>query len=68
MEDLNDIVFEDCDNAITIATKTVYIHAGSNSLKTELKKLNIEYTKVTKGLLTFYYLKGKEIGTLKIRL
>ena len=63
-----DIVFLDDDTPVTIATKTVYIHAGSNSLKTELKKLNIEYTKVTKGLLTFYYLKGKEIGTIRVKL
>lgn len=69
MEDLKDVVFEDLDTPATIAIKTVQLYAGSNELKPKLAKLGITYTKVYKGLLTFYFLKGKDIdGTLKIRL
>lgn len=68
-QDIYAITFEDADTPATIATKTVLIHAGSSQLKAELKKLNIEYTKVNRGLLTFYCLKGKGIdGTLRIKL
>lgn len=66
--DIENIVFEDCDTATTIATKTTLIHAGSSQLKTELKKLNIDYVKVIKGLNTYYVLTGKEIGKLSIKL
>ncbi len=64
-----EVVFLDEDSPAIIATKTVMLFAGSNELKPKLAKLNITYTKVYKGLLTFYCLKGRGIdGTLRIRL
>lgn len=63
-----EIVFEDCDTAITTAIKTVDLFVGTNELKPRLEKLGITYSKVVKGLNTYYYLKGKEIGTLRIKL
>lgn len=65
---MEDIVFETEDSPTIIATKTVLIHAGSPTLKTELKRLNIDYTKVVKGLNTYYCLKGDKIGQLKVKL
>lgn len=64
-----EVVFLDEDNAETIARKTVELWVGSNELKPRLERLGISYTKVQKGLLTFYCLKGRGIdGTLRIRL
>lgn len=68
MEQLENIVFEDLDSPQDIARKTVYLYAGSSALKNELKKLKIEYTKDNKGVFVEYYLKGKEIGKLTVRL
>jgi len=65
---MEDIVFETEDSPAIIATKTVLIHAGSPTLKTELKRLNIDYCKVTKGLNTYFYLSGKEIGKIRVKL
>jgi len=66
---MEDIVFETEDSPAIIATKTVMLFAGSNELKPKLAKLNVTYTKVYKGLLTFYCLKGEGIvGTLRVRL
>lgn len=65
---MEDIVFENEDSPAIIATKTVIIHAGSPTLKTELKRLNIDYSKVTKGLNTYFYLSGKEIGKIRVKL
>lgn len=64
-----EIVFLEDDSAETIARKTFEIHVGTSELKPQLKKLGIEYTKVVKGLYTFYCLTGRGINqTLKIRL
>lgn len=68
MEDLKDVIFLEDDTPATIAIKTVEIHAGSSTLKTELRKLNIEYSKVVKGLNTYYYLKGDKIGQIRVKL
>lgn len=69
MEELKDVFFESEDTPVIIATKTVMLFAGSSELKSKLTKLDITYTKVYKGLLTFYCLKGRGIeGTLRIRL
>jgi len=66
---MEDIIFETEDSPAIIATKTVMLFAGSNELKPKLNRLGITYTKVYKGLLTFYCLKGRGLnGTLKIRL
>lgn len=64
-----EIIFLDEDTPTTIAIKTVGLYAGSNELKTKLSKLGITYTKVYKGLNTYYCLKGKGLdGTLRIKL
>jgi len=68
MEQLENIVFEDCDDSKCIAEKTFSLWVGTSELKPKLAKLGITYSKVIKGLHTFYCLKGKEIGTLKIKL
>lgn len=68
MEQLENIVFEDIDSPQDIARKTVLLYAGSPALKNELKKLKIDYTKDQKGVFVEYYLKGKEIGKLTVRL
>jgi len=66
--ELDNITFEEIDSPAIIATKTVLIHAGSPTLKTELKRLNIDYCKVTKGLNTYFYLSGEEIGKIRVKL
>lgn len=64
-----EIIFEELDNPETIARKTLELFVGTSELKPRLNKLGIEYTKIVKGLYTFYCLKGRGInGTLKIRL
>lgn len=63
-----EIIFEDLDSAKTIAEKTFNLFVGTNELKPKLAKLGISYTKSYRGLHTYYYLKGREIGNLKIRL
>lgn len=68
MEQLDNIVFEPIDTPQDIARKTVYLYAGSSALKNELKKLGIDYTKDQKGVFVEYYLRGKEIGKLTVRL
>lgn len=65
---MQEIVFCDEDTAVERAKKTLSLYVGTHELKTELAKLGIEYVKVYKGLFTFYILRGKEIGKLKIKL
>lgn len=66
--ELNDIVFLEEDTPATIAIKTVDLFVGTNELRPRLEKLGINYTKVVKGLNTYYYLKGKSIGTIRVKL
>lgn len=69
MENFNDIIFEEADSPETIARKTFDIHVGTSELKPQLQKLGIEYSKVVKGVHTFYCLKSKNWNnTLWIRL
>lgn len=67
-QDIDRIVFLDDDNPATIATKTVLIHAGSSSLKTELKKQDVEYVKVIRGLNTYYILTSPKFGRVQVKL
>lgn len=67
-QDIDRIVFLDDDSPKTIVEKTFNLFVGTNELKPKLGKLGITYTKSYRGLHTYYYLKGKEIGNLKIRL
>lgn len=65
---IDEIIFLEEDSPTTIAIKTVEIYAGSSQLKAELKKLNIDFTKVVRGLNTYYCLKGDKIGKIKVKL
>lgn len=67
-QDIYAITFEDADTPATIATKTVLIHAGSSQLKTELKKQNVEYVKVIRGLNTYYILTSPKFGRVQVKL
>lgn len=68
MENL-EIVFEDLDSPQTIAIKTVGLWVGSNELKPKLEKLGVSYTKIQKGLLTFYCLRSKNWdGIIRVKL
>jgi hypothetical protein len=55
------IIFEKDDTFNETLTKIVYLNSGSHTLKKELDKLNVRYTKVEKGLKTSYILRGAKI-------
>lgn len=63
-----EIVFLEEDSPAIIAMKTLDIFVGTSDLKPQLAKLGITYTKVIRGLNTYYCLKGKEIGSIRIKL
>lgn len=65
---IDKIVFEKTDSDKETAIKTVLIYAGSNELKTQMKRLNIDYTKVCRGLKTSFVLKSNKIGKLTVTL
>lgn len=67
-QDIYNIVFENEDTPATIATKTVLIHAGSSSLKTELKKQSVDYVKVIRGLNTYYILTSPKFDRVQVKL
>ena len=56
---IENIVFEDIDTPKDIAVKTVLLYAGSSQLKTEMKKLGVNYTKHQRGVKVVYILRGK---------
>ena len=64
----DNIVFSDDDTLQQTLTKIVHLNAGSHTLKTELMKHKVSYTKVCKGLKTISILRGAKIGILKIKL
>ena len=51
-------------------TALVNFYAGSSRLKVEMKRLQINYVKVCKGVLTYYILRNKKIkgGKLIVKL
>lgn len=65
---MQEIIIEETDSLQKVAEKTVLLHAGSNALKEEMKKLGVDYTKVVRGLLTFYSLRHKSFGHVKVKL
>ena len=64
----DNIVFSNDDTLQQTLTKIVHLNAGSYTLKTELMKHKVSYTKVCKGLKTIFILRGAKIGVLKIKL
>lgn len=66
--ELDNITFENIDSPQDIAKKTVLIFAGSSELKTKMRKLKINYSKVDKGLKVRYILRGSNIGRLVVTL
>ena len=64
----DDIVFLDEDTLQQTLTKIVHLNAGSHTLKTELMKHKVSYTKVCKGLKTIFILRGAKIGRLIVNL
>ena len=65
---IENIIFEDSDNAQTIAIKTCLLYAGTTELTNQLKKLGVTHTKVQKGGIVKYVLRGKSIGRVEVRL
>jgi hypothetical protein len=46
---IENITFEESDNFDQVAIKTVLIYAGTSELKTQMQKLKIDYSKISKG-------------------
>ena len=65
---IENIIFEESDNAQQIAEKTCLLYAGTTELTNQLKKLGITHTKVQKGGIVKYVLRGKSIGRVEVRL
>ena len=66
---IDNIIFEADDTAQQTAIKTALLFAGSNELKTQLKKIGIvNYSKVVKGAKVSYILRGNKIGRLTVTL
>jgi len=65
---IDNITFEENDSPAVKATKTLLIYAGSSELKPQLAKLDVEYTKINRGLHTYYVLTSKKFDKLKIKL
>lgn len=66
--ELDNIVFEDCDNDATIAIKTLNLFVGTSDLKPKLKKLGVDYVKINRGVHVIYILTGRSIGRIEIKL
>lgn len=64
----DNIVFLDDDTLQQTLVKIVHLNAGSHTLRTELTKHKVSYTKICKGLKTVFILRGAKIGVLKIKL
>lgn len=59
---IDKIIIEDSDNKKEVAIKTVLLFAGSPALKTEMKKLKVDYTKIQQQGKVKFVLKNKEFG------
>lgn len=64
----DNIIFSDDDTLQIEATKTVHLYSGTHKLKSEMKRLKIEYTKVNKGAFVTYVLRNKTFGKLIVKL
>jgi hypothetical protein len=62
------IIFQDDDTLQLEATKTVHLYSGTHKLKSEMKRLKINYTKVNKGAFVTYVLRHKTFGKLTVKL
>ena len=65
---IENIIFEESDNAQQIAEKTCLLYAGTTELTNQLKKLGITHTKVNRGAKTIFVLRGAKIGRLEVTL
>jgi len=64
---IDNIVFEENDTLQQTAIKTVLLFAGTNDLKSQLKKIGItNYSKVEKGVKTSYILRSEKLGRLTV--
>lgn len=57
---IDNIIFDETDNFEQIATKTVFLNAGTSELKTQMNKLKINYSKVMKGNKVTFVLRHKD--------
>ena len=65
---IENIIFEETDNAQQIAEKTCLLYAGTTELTNQLKKLGITHTKVSRGAKTIFVLRGAKIGRIEVTL
>lgn len=65
---MSEIIIEENDSLQKVAEKTVLIYAGSNELKQQMKKLNINYSKVERGAKVMYILRHKSFGRVEVKL
>ena len=63
---IENIIFQNIDTAQDIAIKTALIFAGSTELKTKMKRLKVNYTKVNRGFKTIYVLRSKEFARCEV--
>lgn len=65
---MNNITFENTDSLKDTAIKTVNLFAGSSALKTEMKKLGVDYVKTQRGVYIVYILRHREFGRVTVKL
>lgn len=65
---IDNIIFEQEDTEQETAIKTCLLYAGTTELTNQLKKLGITHTKVQKGGIVNYVLRGKSIGRVEVKL
>lgn len=65
---IENIIFEESDSVQETAIKTCLLYAGTTELTNQLKKIGVTHTKVQKGGITKYVLRGKNIGRIEVRL
>ena len=65
---IENIIFEETDSVQEIAIKTCLLYAGTTELTNQLKKLGVTHTKVQKGRIVKYVLRGAKIGRLEVTL
>ena len=65
---LDNITFEKIDTPKDIAIKTVQLYAGSSQLKVHLRRLNVEYVKVHRGVKTVYILRSNNFPRTEVTL
>ena len=65
---IENIIFEETDNAQETAIKTCLLYAGTTELTNQLKKLGVTHTKVSRGAKTIFVLRGAKIGRIEVTL